>query len=147
MGVSIRNLQRSTPIDTRWVAKTASAIRDHLCPHGEIGILLVGDRRMQALNRRFRGVNRTTDVLAFAFREGPGGKLHPEQLGDVVICLPQVRRQARAAERSLHRETAWLLAHGILHLLGYDHERSRREAARMRRKEREVLRRIGALVK
>lgn len=142
MGVSIRNLQRSVPIDTRWVARTALAIRDHLCPLGEIGVLLVGDRRMQALNRRFRGVNRTTDVLAFAFREGPGEKLHPEQLGDVVLCLPQARRQAQEAGHSLRRETAWLLVHGILHLLGYDHKRSRRDAERMRRKEREILKKL-----
>ena len=75
----------------------------------------------------------TTDVLAFAVREGPGPS--SPFLGDVVISVPQAIRQAAEQGHSIQRELAMLLIHGILHLLGYDHERSASEARRMQRKE------------
>ena len=103
----------------------------------ELSILLVNDREMRALNRQYRGIDRTTDVLAFAQQEGAGGS--PDGLlGDVVISVDTARRQARSGRRPLGREAERLLVHGLLHLLGYDHERSAREAARMKRKEREL---------
>jgi rRNA maturation RNase YbeY len=101
----------------------------------ELSILLVNDREMRALNRRYRGMDRTTDVLAFAQQEGPGGT--PEGLlGDVVISVDTAKRQARALGWSLGAEADRLLIHGLLHLLGYDHERSSAEARRMQRRER-----------
>ena len=103
----------------------------------ELSILLVNDREMRALNRQYRGIDRTTDVLAFAQQEGAGGS--PDGLlGDVVISVDTARRQAWSGRRPLGREAERLLVHGLLHLLGYDHERSAREAARMKRKEREL---------
>lgn len=101
----------------------------------ELSILLVNDRGMRALNRRYRGIDRTTDVLAFAQQEGAGGT--PDGLlGDVVISLDTAKRQARDAGSSLGAEADRLLIHGLLHLLGYDHERSAAEARRMQRRER-----------
>ena len=103
----------------------------------ELSVLLVSDDEMQRLNRDWRGKDRPTDVLAFAQGEGDGGA--PEGLlGDVVISVDTARRQARTARHPLGREAERLLVHGLLHLLGYDHERSAREAARMKRKEREL---------
>ena len=101
----------------------------------ELSILLVNDREMRALNRRYRGIDRTTDVLAFAQQEGAGST--PDGLlGDVVISVDTARRQARDAGSSLGAEADRLLIHGLLHLLGYDHERSAAEARRMQRRER-----------
>jgi len=101
----------------------------------ELSILLVNDREMRALNRRYRGIDRPTDVLAFAQREGAGGT--PDGLlGDVVISVDTATRQAREVGESLGREVDRLLIHGLLHLLGYDHERSAAEARRMQRRER-----------
>jgi probable rRNA maturation factor len=94
---------------------------------------------MRSLNRTWRQVDRTTDVLSFSQREGQFPDIQPQVLGDIVICLPQAERQARDAGHSLVREIDRLLVHGILHLLGYDHERSSAEAVRMRRKERQLL--------
>jgi rRNA maturation RNase YbeY len=91
---------------------------------------------MRTLNRQYRGKDRTTDVLSFALREGPFADLQPEFLGDIVISVPVAAKQAREAGHSLAREIELLLVHGLLHLLGYDHERSLAEARRMRRKER-----------
>lgn len=113
-----------------------------------LSLELVGDRRMRRLNRVYRKKDRTTDVLAFPMREGRvphAASLAPEMLGDVVISVPQALRQASEAGRPPDDEIVLLLVHGVLHLCGYDHERSKREAARMRRRERELLRAIGSV--
>ncbi len=112
----------------------------------EFGLSLIGDRRMRRLNREFRGKNRTTDVLAFAVREGRvphAARLTARLLGDVVISVPTAMRQAGEAERSLDEELVVLLIHGLLHLCGYDHERSEQEVRRMQRRERLMRRRLG----
>jgi probable rRNA maturation factor len=82
----------------------------------EISVLICGDRAMRGLNRRYRGKDRTTDVLSFPAGR-PGGFL-----GDIVISEPEARRQARRAGVSLDGVMRKLLLHGLLHLLGYDHE-------------------------
>ena len=103
----------------------------------EVGIGLVGDTKMRRLNRTYRNQDRTTDVLAFAYREARSDVA--PLLGDVVISVPMARRQAKAFSRSLDEEVLRLLIHGVLHLVGYDHERSKRQALRMRRKETELF--------
>jgi probable rRNA maturation factor len=108
----------------------------------ELSVLLVGDRAMRGLNRVWRGIDRTTDVLSFSQREGRFSEIRPELLGDIVICVPQAERQAADAGHSLARELERLLVHGLVHILGYDHERGPAEAARMRRKERQFLERL-----
>lgn len=110
---------------------------------GELSVLLVGDDRMAELNRNWRDRSGPTDVLAFAQREGPA--LGEEGLlGDVVICVPTAQRQAAERDQEAGREIEELLVHGILHLLGYDHERSADEARRMFAKQAEVLAAIRA---
>jgi len=90
----------------------------------ELSVALVDDATMRQLNRDYRQTDRSTDVLAFAMNEGqpmpaaPGGL---EMLGDIVISVPVARRQAAGQGRSLRAELTMLLAHGLLHLLGYDH--------------------------
>jgi rRNA maturation RNase YbeY len=113
-------------------------------PDAELSILFVGDRAMRTLNRTWRGKDRTTDVLSFSLREGKFPSIRPDLLGDIVISVPAAARQAREEGHSLGREIDRLLVHGLVHLLGYDHERGPREALRMRRKERTLLREIGA---
>lgn len=111
----------------------------------ELSLSLVGDRRMRGLNARYRRIAHPTDVLAFASREAP--QPMTPLLGDVVISLDTARRQAREAGGTLDREMVMLLIHGVLHLLGYDHERSAREARRMQKKERAILRALGPIPK
>lgn len=91
----------------------------------ELGVLLTGDARIRELNRDYRGKDRPTDVLAFSQREGDGPGLHPELLGDVVISVETAARQAR---RGLPAEVLTLGAHGLCHLLGYDHRTDAEEA-------------------
>lgn len=114
-------------------------------PRAEVSVDLIGDRRMRRLNRCYRGIDSTTDVLAFPMREA-GGPPSP-LLGDVVISVPRAARQAAEREHSLDHELATLLIHGVLHLLGFDHERSEYEARRMRRKESAILRVLKPLPK
>ena len=103
----------------------------------ELSIVLTGDATIQELNRAYRGKNRPTDVLAFAQREGPMAHLAGALLGDVVLSVPTARRQARAGGRRLVSELTMLLAHGVLHLLGWEHDtpargrRMRQETARL----------------
>jgi probable rRNA maturation factor len=107
-------------------------------------VLFTGDRAMRTLNRRYRAQDRTTDVLSFSLREGEFPDVQPRMLGDIVIAVPVAARQAREEGHSLVREFDRLLAHGLAHLLGYDHERVPREARRMSKKERQLLESLSA---
>jgi probable rRNA maturation factor len=99
---------------------------------------------MRTLNLRYRGKDRTTDVLSFSFREGSFAHIQPDFLGDIVISVPVAARQAGQAGHSISREIDILFVHGLVHLLGYDHELNEREALRMKRRERELLKRLSA---
>src|SRR5262245_8330187 len=102
---------------------------------GDVTVVLVSDARIRELNRRYRGTDYATDVLSFPL----GGKGGPS-LGDIVIATGVARRQARDLGHSLAVELRILSLHGLLHLLGYDHER---DTGRMRRLEQRLLRRSG----
>jgi rRNA maturation RNase YbeY len=131
---------RRVPALARRLARTARRCLRALGLDGaELSLVLVSDPVMHELNRSWRGKNRPTDVLAFSQREGAGAA--PDGLlGDVVISVDTARRQAAALGHSLAAEGDRLLVHGLLHLLGYDHERSAPEARRMQRQERALLR-------
>lgn len=95
-------------------------------PDFEVALRLTGDAAIKVLNRDYRAKNKPTDVLAFAQREGPGGALQPQLLGDIVISVDTARRQAK---RGLYAELLHLASHGLCHLLGYDHNNDEEEAA------------------
>ena len=141
VGVSMRG-RRAPALAARLGRSARRLLRALDLRHGELSLLLVSDGEMRRLNRRWRGRDRPTDVLAFAQAEGPGGA--PDgMLGDVVISVDTARRQAAERGETLGREAERLLVHGVLHLLGYDHERSTAEARRMQRRERALARALG----
>ncbi|HQG04601.1 MAG TPA: rRNA maturation RNase YbeY [Thermoleophilia bacterium] len=131
-------------IDEEAVAALVEAVLEAEGAGGaEVGVTFVGERRMRALNREYRGKDEVTDVLSFPLEDvgesgqrapegregraggaaGPAaGDAPPRLLGDVVVCARQALRQARAAALPPGVELAVLLVHGTLHLLGYDHE-------------------------
>jgi len=126
--VSLRNLKRTAERALKFLRQGQA----------ELSLALVGNQEIRKLNARYRKKNRPTDVLSFP-QEGnlPTGQ---KLLGDVVISVEQAARQARKRGRRLRREIEDLMIHGILHLLGYDHERSSRAAKIMREMEREIQR-------
>lgn len=105
----------------------------------ELSVSLVSDRTITELNRDYRSKNRPTDVLAFSLCEGEFGKINPGVLGDVVISVETARKQAAEHGHSTDVELCLLLIHGILHLVGYDHEQGDAEEKKMRQKERELM--------
>jgi len=110
------------------------------CPDAELSVVLVDDQEIRQLNHDYLQRDKPTNVISFSMREGEGGGLHPELLGDVVISTETAARDAADAGVSFESELLFLLLHGILHLLGYDHERGTAEEARlMETKEREMI--------
>ena len=112
-------------------------------PTAELSLSMVGTTRMRNLNRKYRGRDYPTDVLAFPM--GNMGQQVKGFLGDVVICLPIALRQASRFDNTPDQEILRLLIHGTLHLLDYDHEHSPQEAARMQRKERSIIRNLSPI--
>jgi probable rRNA maturation factor len=106
----------------------------------ELSVLLTNDAEMTDLNRTYRNRNRTTDVLSFPqLSDGQGG-YHPAILGDVVISVTTARRQAKVRRSPLLEELTILLVHGVLHLIGHEHEKAgRKRAASMRREQRRLV--------
>lgn len=122
----------------------------------ELSLLLVNDGRMRRLNYKYRGIDRTTDVLSFpqmsysvkrkALSVKSYNAINAQRttlLGDVVINLQAVKRQAPEHGLSFNEELRWLLVHGVLHLIRYDHERSKYAERKMRSKEKELLGYLG----
>jgi probable rRNA maturation factor len=103
----------------------------------ELSIALVGDAEIAELNEGYRQKSRPTDVLSFSLLEGPHADFRGQLLGDVVISVETAARQARARRRSLDEEVSRLLIHGVLHLIGHDHEATD-EARIMRAEERRL---------
>jgi len=138
-----------TPAMRRLIRRSCNAVlinEDMLMPC-EISVTLVDNDRIKELNGDFRSKPVETDVLSFPLGEDGYFDKNPETgaylLGDIVISLEKAFRQAEEFGHSTEREVAFLTVHSMHHLLGYDHENGGDEAALMRKKEEEVLLRIG----
>ena len=92
----------------------------------EISLVIVGEKRIRSLNKRFRGIDKVTDVLSFGDEETEIGFVSPPNdilyLGEIFICQARAKKQAEEKKHSMKKEMTILLIHGILHLLGYDHK-------------------------
>ncbi|MFO7811353.1 MAG: rRNA maturation RNase YbeY [Pelovirga sp.] len=109
-------------------------------PDAELSILIVDNAGIQQINREFLQRDRPTNVISFAMQEGLGAGVQPQLLGDVVISAERAAADAAAARIPFEHELWFLLVHGILHLLGYDHERgSAAQAQEMEQREREIF--------
>ena len=95
--------------------------------NANMSVILIDDEKMHELNKEYRGVDRTTDVLSFALEDGENIKLPIRELGDVFVSIPKMIEQAKEFNHSEKRELSFLVCHGLLHLLGYDHTRSKEE--------------------
>ncbi len=161
MKVYIENRQKSIKVDQR---KVTGLLRKALFLVGlnraELSIVFVSDRAMRVLNNHYRGIDKTTDVLSFPLltlkevkklraktlapcRKNQATELQFSEcalaLGDIVISLEKTKKQAAKYNVTFANELKRLLIHGLLHLMGYDHERSRYAERKMRGKESELL--------
>lgn len=128
----------------------------------EISLAIVGGGRMRKLNKMYRGSNRVTDVLAFENKsvlpylakafprlkkgqdiEFIGPPDNVKRLGEVIICYPRAKKQAKRLAHPLKKELTILLIHGILHLLGYDHEPAGAETEKMKAMEEKILKKVN----
>ncbi|MCD4813819.1 rRNA maturation RNase YbeY [bacterium] len=126
MPVQIRNEQKKIRVNQTALKKMAQKCLGKMNrPKAEISILLSDDHTIQELNRLHRGINRPTDVLSFGMREQKKKQdpmpPHPEILGDLAISVPAIQRQAVKRHVAVEEELDFIVIHGILHLLGYDH--------------------------
>jgi probable rRNA maturation factor len=114
-------------------------------PDAELSLLITDDNEITRFNKEYLGRNGPTNVIAFPMTEGDFSEITPGLLGDVVISADTAAREARSMNISTEERFTQLLIHGILHLLGYDHEASERQAEEMDRKTEELLRVIESL--
>ena len=117
----------------------------------EVSLTLCDDEKIKELNSKFRGIDKATDVLSFPlFDDDTPDYLVPEidcMLGDIVISLERARAQAEEYGHSYEREAAFLAVHSVLHLLGYDHETGEEDEMDMRRRQSEIMEKLGLSVK
>jgi len=138
----------AAPIEADWLRGVVeqALVAQNVDPRAELGLVIAGQDRVQELNRRYRGRDEPTDVLAFStveeagvdsppFIAPPDGLLH---LGEVIISYSQAAIQAKEHRHPVEREIALLVIHGVLHLLGYEHDEPERER-QMRARETEIL--------
>ena len=141
MNIAIMNRQRRLKVATKSLRAAAVKILSDLgCTSSELSVAIVGDRTMRILNRDYLQKDRATNVISFSMQEGECAAINPDMLGDVVISADTAAREAADGGISFTERLVFLLLHGILHLAGYDHERSgEQEARRMEAKERELF--------
>lgn len=134
-------------VDTGWLENIAKQVLTAQASSNEIevGLLLIGQKKIQRLNRQYRNIDEPTDVLSFGMLPtGQGAEVTfpspdgVQHLGEVIISYPQAVKQAEESQHSTKREIVILIIHGILHLLGYDHETPEEEST-MRARESETL--------
>ena len=143
MEILTDNRQSKYKISQKKIKQTVQVILDALdFPEGEISILFVDDPQIEELNRKYLNRQGPTNVIAFAMRDGEFSHLTPHLLGDVVISTDTIAREAQNSGITFERRINELLVHGILHLFGFDHEKSVQDARRMEKKSRELLKLI-----
>ena len=126
----------------RWALN--KILKNLRCEDKEISLLFVDDENIRKINRRFLNRDYPANVLSFSMGEGEFGDINSHILGDIVISVETALRDARETNSEFDDEMDFLMIHGILHLLGYNHEDTGEdEAKHMENKERELLRCLG----
>ncbi|MBO4979654.1 MAG: rRNA maturation RNase YbeY [Clostridia bacterium] len=117
----------------------------------EVSVTFCDNQEIREINKRFRNIDRETDVLSFPLFDDDGMDAHVEELncvlGDIVLSLEKARAQAEEFGHSFEREVAFLTVHSVLHLLGYDHETGEEDERDMRHRQSEIVDKLGLSVK
>ncbi len=139
MKILVTNRQTTVNIDLLRAKRSLGTILKALGKEGrEVSLVFVDDEGITDINRQYLGRNYPTNVIAFSMIEGEFGNINPSVLGDIVISAETALRDAQGGDLSIEDELDYLMIHGILHLLGYDHELPG-EAEGMGKKEKEIF--------
>lgn len=141
MKIQIENKQKIIKIDLRKIRSTVLKLLKIMdCTDKELCISFVDDLSIKQLNNQYLQKDKPTNVLSFSLQEGKFSSINPNILGDIVISVETAQRDALRGDLSLSHEIDFLLIHGLLHLLGYNHENTTRYRTRkMRLKEKELF--------
>lgn len=143
MEVLLDNRQNKYKISLKKIKHKARDILNALaCPDAELSILIVDDPEIGELNKKYLDRHGPTNVIAFPMRTGQFNNIAPQLLGDVVISIETAAREGKVVGISMEERFTQLLVHGILHLLGYDHEKNKTQAYEMEKKSNEILKLI-----
>jgi probable rRNA maturation factor len=145
MKLQIENSQNKIKIDKRMIRGTVSKILKILsCADKEISLSFVDDEKIKQLNKQYLGKDNATNVLSFSLLEGEYGNINPQILGDIIISVETAQRDALYGKLTINQEIDFLIIHGILHLLGYNHENTtEKETKKMRQKEKDLFNAIN----
>jgi len=145
--VEVRLDKTALAVDRAWLKKAVRAILKAAgFANGELSVYICDEGNMRSLNSAWRGKDSVTDVLSFAQHDGEREGFQDSVFGDVVICSKRAMEQANAAGISLQDEMLALLAHGVAHLAGYDHEKGRDKARQMREFEQKLKQEAEAVL-
>ena len=137
MNIHIENRQKAVKLDLHRIRRVVRKLKKVLkCSDQEISLLFVDNEQIRQMNRQYLNRDHPTNVISFPIREGDYGHVNPQILGDVVISAERALQDAVAGDLSFDEEIDFLMIHGLLHLLGYNHEGvDENEATKMRDKE------------
>lgn len=137
MNIHIENRQKAAKLDLRRIRRVVRKLKKILiCADQEISLLFVDNEQIRQMNRQYLNRDHSTNVISFPIREGDYGHVNPHLLGDIVISAERALQDAVAGDLSFDEEIDFLLIHGLLHLLGHNHEGvDENEATKMRDKE------------
>ena len=140
--ITITNLT-TNPVDEEYLKSICQKVlKEEGEKEPQLSVVLVGQGRMKQLNKKYRGKNRVTDVLAFPSNRTIDFVTPPNEeseLGEIVLCMPVLKKNAKRLNSTLEKELTISLIHGILHLLGYDHEKNASAAKKMEEKQQYYL--------
>jgi probable rRNA maturation factor len=141
MNTHIENQQKKVKLDLRRIRRAVHKLKKALkCADQEISLLFVDNEQIREMNRQYLNRDHATNVISFPLKEGAYGHINPQVLGDIVISVERAFQDAAAGDLSLDDEIDFLVIHGLLHLLGYNHEgRNEDEAKKMKEKENAVF--------
>jgi len=141
MRISIQNRQKRILLNLKKVRRATQRILTELgLLDAELSVVLVDDARIRDLNRQYLNRDKPTNILAFPMREGEFSTLHPNLLGDLVISVETARRQSDRFGLDDMEMVILLMVHGVLHLIGYEHEGTKKGAREMSLKQKELFR-------
>lgn len=141
MNTHIENQQKKVKLDLRRIRRAVHKLKKALkCADQEISLLFVDNEQIREMNRQYLNRDHATNVISFPLKEGAYGHINPQVLGDIVISVERAFQDAAAGDLSLDDEIDFLVIHGLLHLLGYNHEGGNEdEAKKMKEKENAVF--------